>query len=492
MNVETHEKYGKLRKHQWRAIQLVRMILEGVIGKKFLTFGITPGGGKTLLSAVFTAELADAGLIDRVLFVTANDALRTQVKEGFHDHRRGLHRTLVDNVRQRSLLANESPFGIATTYQMARSPRHTKRLVRWCAEGKTLVVFDEGHHMTDHSDWGRAARALAEASEFVVVMSGTLLRHDEMRIPLVDYDGQGKAVIDVPYTRREALSEGACLPFSFLFSDGRVVYRRGAQEHDTRLSGATYKESARALKVALEDPEFSTGFIAAALDKWESYRDGSAYPSSKAIVVCHREKEARRAIAFIRQRYGRHNPVLSIGADDAVADKAIADFRNGKHSILVTIRKAYEGLDVPSATHLVYLGDSRSWPFLDQVFARVSRFNGGCGIGYDSQAAHVYVPNDRMMRDYVDHMLDEQEPYFREREERESKNGTMPRGPRVIGTASLGDEIPGWDGHVCTPAEVSALDALRAQLPSITGRTEHLLAIARSMGLVRGETNAAE
>src|SRR5262249_34472194 len=83
--------------------------------------------------------------------------------------------------------------------------------------------------------------------------------------------------------------------------------------------------------------------------------------------------------------------------------------------VLVTVGMAYEGLDVPSATHLVCLSDTRSAPWLEQAFARVTRFNPRCGVELERQCAYIYVPDDLRMREFIDRIMEEQEEEIRER-----------------------------------------------------------------------------
>lgn len=480
--------YGKLRKHQKRAVEVAEEIAIGKRrGQKIVTAGITPGGGKTLMSAVFCDVLASADLIEQVIVVVPNNPLQRQMVEGFHSPKRSLHRFLRASSSQQPIPGTGVPFGQCVTYQKLTSEREAKKLAKWASKRKTLVIFDECHHLCESKAWERGAAHLVDASVLVLCMSGTLWRWDEERIPFIAYDANNRAVVDIRYSRADAIDEQAILPVEFKLIDGRAIYEHHNVPHNTRLSAAPMKEQARALATALKSADYAEDFIVAALGDWERYRE-QYYPSS-AIVVCHTQKEARRAMGLIRAHFPRHAAALSLSDDGAVANKAIKKFRAGDVSILVTVRKAYEGLDVPNASHLVYLGNARSWPFLDQVIARVTRFNAGSALGWEDQRGHVYTPDDLRMREYIANMLNEQAETYREKARRDGSampresSSFKPEGAEVV---SIGN---GADGRVLTEEENAGVHALEERFPWLTVRAPllHKLEIALSMGLIPPE-----
>jgi superfamily II DNA or RNA helicase len=484
--------HGSLRKHQARAQAVAREIVGGKRHQKVIVAGITPGGGKTLMAALFTHELAEAGLIEQVLVVVPNDPLRQQMVEGFHDPKRGLDRYLSAPGVQQSLPGTGRPFGQAITYQRLTNERESKRIATWCSKKPTLVVFDECHHLCVDKAWERGASRAVEASKLALCMSGTLWRWDEERIPFINYDESGKALIDIRYSRAEALAEKAVLPVEFRFFDGEAIYEHGGREHKVTLSQAVKKERARSLKTSLKSPDYAERFIVESLGEWERYRQ-QYYPSS-AIVVCHDQKAAKRAMAVAKKHFARHAPALSLHGESQ-SDRAIKKFRAGEHAILVTVRKAYEGLDVPGATHLVYLGDSRSWPFLDQVIARVTRFNRNAPLAWEEQRGHVYTPDDRDMREYVGKMLEDQAEYFREKERGLGTSAAPKRSTFRPDTANVTEINYGVDGRPLTTEENIGVRELDRLYPQMRAPLSDRLDMARRMGLIPlapGETDAAE
>lgn len=484
--------YGSLRKHQLRALEVADEISNGKRhGQKVITAGITPGGGKTLMASLFANALADAGAIDRVLVVVPNDPLRKQMLESFHSPSRGLDRYLNASTKQELIPGTGRPFGRCITYQKLTTDRAAKKLAKWVAGGRTLVVFDECHHLCEQRAWERGSIGLVNAAALVLCMSGTLLRWDEERVPFIAYDDRNRAVVDIRYSRAEALEEQAVLNVEFKLVDGRTLYEYRDVPHDTHLSSAPEKEQPRTLKAALEAATYSEDFVVAALTDWERYRE-QRYPSS-AIVVCHNQKAARRAMGFVRKHFPKHNAALSLCADGAIADRAIKRFRSGDVTVLVTVKKAYEGLDVPNASHLIYLGDVRSWPFLDQVIARVTRFNPTAPLAWAEQRGHVYTPDDMRMRHYIQSMLSEVEAYFRERQRGGGISARPPRSSFRPDDAEVTDIGNGIDGRILTDAENAGVAALEAMYPPMKVRfpLEMKLELAYKLGLVPKEIDDA-
>lgn len=475
-------KYGSLRKHQARALAVAREIVAGRRHQKVIVAGVTPGGGKTLMAALFAHELAEAGAIEQVLVVVPNDPLRQQMLENFHDPQRGLDRYLKEATAQGVVPSTGTPFGKVVTYQAVANASNMRRLLKFLSKKKTLVVFDECHHLLEDKAWERGARQIVEAAHLVLCMSGTLWRWDEERIPFVNYDAKNVAVVDIRYSRSEALREQAVLPVEFKFFDGQAVYEHRNVPHNTRLSSAPIKEQSRALKTALKSNDYAEKFLSEAVKDWERYRS-YGYPS-QLIVACHSQEKAKQAHQFIKHNYAKYFPVLSVSSE-ATADKAIKQFRAGQASVLTTVKKAYEGLDVKGATHLVYLGDIRSWPFLDQVIARITRHNPNAAISWAEQRGYVYAPDDKHMRDYVDNMLDEQAEYFREKEE--SLNGVTAKHTRSSfkpEAAEVTEINYGLDGRCLTKEENIGIRRLQEECPELQAPLSFRLKCAERFGFI--------
>lgn len=97
---------------------------------------------------------------------------------------------------------------------------------------------------------------------------------------------------------------------------------------------------------------------------------------------------------------------ISCGLAITDADNAQEDielFRRGEYKCLVTCAMAYEGLDVPSITHIACLTHIRSSPWIEQMLARAWRsFNGKI-------KCWAFVPSDPRMNRVIEKIRQEQD-----------------------------------------------------------------------------------
>lgn len=401
-------KYGKLRKHQKDMLRIAEDIINGLVRDKIITADVVPGGGKTMLAAIAANELLDAGIVGQVIVVVPRDSLRMQIRDSFTCPERGMLRRIEaegnKSLEQERLFAKS---GYVTTYQaVAANPkRHLRRMKKVA----TLLILDEPHHISafGESKWREAVEPLVREARFVLLMSGTLYRQDKTPIAFVRYTDDGLPIKDIEYSRRDGLNERAILPIDVQFCDGDAKYWYGRQEHTKKLSLARGNHEVQARRTLLWAPEYRDKIMFDALADWTAYREAHGH-KSKAIVICADQKTARNCAAAIRRQMPGVRAILAI-SDEKDSVRNIERFRHGVDGdVLVTCQMAYEGLDVPSATHLVYLHVIRSDPWMDQALNRVTRPDPASPIPVDEQCAFVYVPNDDTIKTFIDKALDDQ------------------------------------------------------------------------------------
>ncbi len=403
-------KLGNIRKHQDRALEVAGWFVSkarSLVENKTIVASVTPGGGKTLMASIFAHVLLAAGIVDMVLVVVPRTTLRGQMERGFTDEERGLNRRIAIEANGKLGKAHGDLFGTCgyvTTYQAVAE--HPKKHLRRCKGKRVLVVLDEPHHLADEEGkgWKKAIDPLVDAAACVLLMSGTLRRHDGRRIPYVRYDHEGLAQVDIRYDYRDALDERAILTTRFLRLDAQVEFERRGRVHERALSTPGTEDQERdALKTVLTDEGYRNEVCLKALREFLDYRV-EVYHRAQAIVVAHTQAAARELASLIR---GKLDVRVALAiSDEPEAHKAIRQYQRGECQVLVTVGMAYEGLDVPSATHLVCLTNIRSEPWLEQCFARVTRFNPQAGLAWEQQVAHVYVPDDPTMRDFIERLLE--------------------------------------------------------------------------------------
>ena len=96
---------------------------------------------------------------------------------------------------------------------------------------KTLVIFDEIHHVAAERDWGMAAQqAFGAAATRILSLSGTPFRTRGSHRLRQTRDG--KSIADYAYSYGDALADGVCRPLRFAAIGGTATFqtRRGGIE----------------------------------------------------------------------------------------------------------------------------------------------------------------------------------------------------------------------------------------------------------------------
>ena len=184
------------------------------------------------------------------------------------------------------------------------------------------------------------------------------------------------------------------------------------------------KEAAQALYTALST-RYAHQLLDAAVQDWQAHKREN--PRSKLLVVAASTAAARE--------YVRHLKQAGIAADIATSLESEQALRNIERfrkvgtpdavDVLVTVQMAYEGLDVPSITHLACLTHIRSRPWIEQMFARATRYDPQ-GPAYEEQAAYAYVPDDPLIMRIIRDLAEEQEPFITCRDQNVVRNSANP------------------------------------------------------------------
>lgn len=407
----------KLRSHQEKANSIGESIATGESDEKFVSAYVTPGGGKTLMASLFAHQLLRAKDVEQVLVVVPRTSLRDQFVSGFHAPDLGLNGELEPNYATTRTLFNRKLVGCVTTYQdIAKSP---KRWLKFVRAAKTLVVFDETHHLPDESardtdaeerGWTKHARPLAEAAVRVLVMTGSRKRGDGAPRAFIRYGEDRVPVEHIQYTRRDAIEERAVIGVEVRLCDGEATYWHRFSEHRHKLSQVGAKEASRSLRALLNDPDYRNRMLDLALEDFARHRE---VEPSRMIVIAQNRKAAESIHKYLSAKVGKYWPCILALSDRPGSHRAIRRFRDLREgTILVTCQMAHEGLDVPDCTHLVALTNIRSRPWLEQALSRVTRFDPKSSLPWADQRAHIYVPDDPEMAQFVGEWIDEQDPRY--------------------------------------------------------------------------------
>jgi len=379
----------------------------------------------SLMSVIFAKALADAKLINRVVWVCPRTSLTRQAVDGFKNAFNQIYSARVaDNNPPLFRDVSSGRIAYATTYQsIAAQPEiHFNATSNY----PFLLILDEPHHLKDEKDgaWIDAIKPLQAKAFHTLLMTGTIERHDKKVIPFIEYDEEGKRFYprkDIFYSRYEALIEEAVVPIEFAHEDGWAEFEEDSGRQKVNISQATSEEVSKVIQTFLSKTEFRDRLLNRGITHWLEHR--KKY-SSRAIVICSSQAMARSITKQLQEQY-KVDAVLAI-SDEPESQAVIKNFRNNNDGqILVTVGMAYEGLDVPDCKHLICLTNFRSVPWLEQAFARVTRVDYRAmskGVSYDDQKAYIFVPDDPRMQMVVAYLKDEQDRGLKAKKEKIKKD----------------------------------------------------------------------
>lgn len=418
--------FDKLRKHQQEAKALASDVVSGahsISTRKHLTLAITPGGGKTGTARIIAETLLEGGVIDRVLYLAPRANLVTQVVLSFVAGGLPLVRGEAKKLGQRSYVTSR---GVCSTYQMVGED--VEGFERYVAGKRTMLVLDEAQFLAvkyvddagewstpkEEAAWYQSVKRLYDAATVVVIMTGTINRQDGQPLAFVDYEGR-IPLIDIRYTRKDALAEHAVIPMEFIATDADAAWTLNGFPRQATLREARGKDVVRSRSAFLDDEKAVDDFARKGLAHWKTWRARNTLAAdAKCIVLTRSIEEAKRITEWMQAEGTRAAIAVSKDGDGRSVER-ITDFQRGHGGhVLVTVAMAHIGLDVPDLTHMICLSRFRSRPWLEQAFARVTRFNPNGG-SWDAQRAFIFVPDELDMQMFIEEMEAEQDEAIRAR-----------------------------------------------------------------------------
>ena len=179
----------RLRRHQQELADTLDRIVANELEVSRIIMRVTPGGGKSMLPQIVAAKLIPAGLIDRVCCIVPRLNLKSQMAEDFMDPR---SRECIQHTYEINEASNEynpcrGTNGYASTYQAIASDgvgMNEDEFKRF----NYALILDEVHHVAESGRYHQYLQPLVDASVFVILMTGTLSRHDKRPIAFVPYE----------------------------------------------------------------------------------------------------------------------------------------------------------------------------------------------------------------------------------------------------------------------------------------------------------------
>lgn len=397
----------------------------GPTPKRFIA-NVTPGSGKTLASLAAGDALLEAGFIDTVIHLSPRLNLAQQMENDSKEFIQSPLRKVLNRVEHR---LNETPLirppasGYATTYASLmsdvvihlRAVRGRKYLLI-CDELQQLGVDYTGENSTKSAD---AVKELAQNAFMVIGMTGTPYRADDSRLLFAEYsdpdeNGRIRLQADIEATYRMGVVEGYLRKFEFHLFDGGADWNSLGNVERLEIS-----EMDKGLWRVLQEPKFWQPLVDQFVEIANEQRR-ITHPGLRDLIAARNQKQAGEIQEYLLKRH-RIKALKAVSEDGAEAHEALRQFKQGKHTTLVTVNMAYVGYDYPAISHILPLTAYRAGGYLSQLTARGLRV--WRDIPAENQTCYMVAPNDPMMARFVEELRNESDKGLKERERRERGSG---------------------------------------------------------------------
>lgn len=395
-------RHMELRKHQSEFEDIMDRIVAGAPIRTVIV-NATPGAGKSTLPIQAAARLIPSGFADRICWIAPRASLQDQAERNFIDpfFRKMFGHRLTIRSSTNEVNPSRDTEGFCTTYQ-ALGVDDQKTVLRDFGRFRYILVLDEFHHLEEAGEWTEPIRELYERAAFRVLMSGTMSRGDEKRIAFLPYRKIGEKEFSpapdldtgnafIHYPRSAALDDRAIIPLEFHFADGVSTWMKTSGRTVTAKLSTDRHDANQALYTALKT-EYAEQLLTEGVAHWKQHRR-QTNPNGSLLVVAASIETAKEYTATL-QHMGLHAEIAT-SDDTPHAVKQIKALKAGKLKGLVSVAMAYEGLDVPSISHIICLTNVRSKPWIEQMIARAVRIDPLAGP-YETQKGYIFAPADRM------------------------------------------------------------------------------------------------
>lgn len=276
-----------LRHWQQRAIEEYRQIQP-----RIFTCLATPASGKTRFGLAVAELLLNASEIKQVVIFCHTDQIRRQWQAAA----RALGIELSTN-------AHQPKNGYIFSYQQLTDESFVKT-VNWLIKGRrrSLTILDEPHHLADAKAWGDGVKAALKYVHRILLLSGTLFRHDEGVIPFVSYK-DGVLVPDFEYSYSEALRDGIVGPVYFPVYGGEASWQFSGKASTAEFGAAiSDRDLSRQLNTAITSEDWLSTVISAADQRLQEIRQTDA--AAGGLITAKDHRHARAVAQMVEKATG--------------------------------------------------------------------------------------------------------------------------------------------------------------------------------------------
>lgn len=385
---------------------------------KHTLISCTPGGGKTIFSALCLKAARKEFPDIKVIVVVPTTSLKYGFKTGYFEA--GLELTPAIKP-DRHMAPTEYDGGVVTYAQLKHLVNTFEQWVR--GGEKIMFVFDEIHHASEKNVWGEAAEACARIGQIVLSMTGTPFRGDGRKISFVNYDSSGTAIPDFSYGYREAVADTVCRPLFFEHDDANADWREPYIGRRRIVVSQCRDEDVGKAQAAVFSPksDWIANVISKASNKLDEYRQTD--PDAGGLIICRPgsdEKESRHlhAVADTLESIVGEKPTV-ISHDDQDADEKIERFKHGLDRWIVSVRKISEGVDIKRLRVLVMASAPGTELLFRQIVGRVVRVEHPLA----REDSTVYIAKFPRLMEWATRIADEAQAGLAQKKENERGDG---------------------------------------------------------------------
>ena len=293
--------------------------------------------------------------------------------------------------------------------------------------------------MSQHNSWGQKIFDTFKTCSYRLTLSGTPFRTDKTRIPFIKVDVRDatetepqqqylyQAGINVSY--EEGIRDGYLRRLTFGATDGQVTWMTKNHEKFT----TTFKDplskflSARRLRTGLETTAGHT--LAPQTIKKAVYslaKQREKHSKAQGIVIC-KDIDHANEVLKVMESLGEHPTIISSNRASKENKKELKKFiknEYGHHQWIISVNMISEGVDIPYATHLLFLTTVKTLIYFLQAIGRILRLT----IDMDT-VAKIFLLDDPEYIAYIVELM-----------------AQIPQVSIVERASSSDEEMPEYDG----------------------------------------------
>lgn len=409
LGLGTTDKSIAIELREWQRQALPKILVQ-LYERGTATLHAAPGAGKTIFTGVVWKNLADQGLVERLVVVVPNTALVRQWSDSLSTSL-GVH---LDPAPHLGYLELDSTVGAVVTYgSLLNTARNHRGLLK---ATPTLVAFDEVHHLASDRSWGKAAMEMIQEQEELLAQAvlnttGTLFRsRKDERIPTVRYreveiSGRPAIEADADYSVPATdLIVGKQLRPVDLLTCGSTVELVDLRQEEViagevaDISNAIVANAAH--RRMIEDPIWIEGFARHMMQSLarQSQAIGENEPL-KALWVARDIRTARLAQKIINRVAGEPRFAHLVVSDEPGALRVLRAAARADYSLaIVSVQMITEGFDCPHISTIAYAHNIKAPLYLTQMVARGMRLTKTEQSLGRPLPTHLLIPDVRELR----------------------------------------------------------------------------------------------